>query len=220
MVRRNYHKAKQLRCTMIIFFDAVLYHTNIQWFVTMDYNTMSDEEKLAVLTESYNAWNYTEDDSIERPLEDVIDELRDEVETTESAIPNTAVQWNGSSYQLFDNVVDTYEEAAAYCESLGGHFAIIGSNEENDYLYDYDTSLGYENVYFGYTDKDYEGEWLCIDGLNTAYTNWHSGEPNSENALEDYAMFYYKFSDGIWNDGDFGDGGIVNDSKAFICEWD
>ncbi|MCC8111897.1 MAG: hypothetical protein LIO74_10025 [Ruminococcus sp.] len=29
------------------------------------YDTMSDEEKFAVLTESYNAWSYTEDDSVE-----------------------------------------------------------------------------------------------------------------------------------------------------------
>ncbi|MCD7811928.1 MAG: C-type lectin domain-containing protein, partial [Ruminococcus sp.] len=208
----------------IAYYDAYFenligYQTTVQKISMEDYVSMSDEEKLAVLTESYNAWSYTEDNSIERPLADVIDELRGKVETTESAIPNTAVQWNGSSYQLFDNVVDTYEEAAAYCESLGGHLAIIGSKEENDYLYDYVTSLGYENAYFGYTDKDNEGEWLCIDGSNADYTNWHSDEPNGKN-IENYAEFYYKFTDGTWNDGDFGDGETVNDCKAFICEWD
>lgn len=32
-------------------------------------------------------------------------------------------------------------------------------------------------------------------------------------------MFYYKFSDGTWNDGDFG-GVTVRGGIAFICEWD
>ncbi|WRK53233.1 hypothetical protein SD457_24625 [Coprobacillaceae bacterium CR2/5/TPMF4] len=31
-------------------------------------------------------------------------------------------------------------------------------------------------------------------------------------------MFYYKYSDGTWNDGDFGHQ-TVNSNAAFICEW-
>ena len=30
---------------------------------------------------------------------------------------------------------------------------------------------------------------------------------------------YYKFADGTWNDGDFGNE-TVNDHAVFICEWD
>ena len=33
------------------------------------------------------------------------------------------------------------------------------------------------------------------------------------------AMFYYKYTDGTWNDGDFGRY-TANSGKAFICEWD
>ena len=34
-----------------------------------------------------------------------------------------------------------------------------------------------------------------------------------------YAEFYYKFSDGKWNDGNFKQG-TLGDTNAFICEWD
>ena len=44
-------------------------------------------------------------------------------------------------------------------------------------------------------------------------------KPNMESKNEDYAMFYYKYTDGTWNDGDFGRY-TANSGKAFICEWD
>ena len=56
------------------------------------------------------------------------------------------------------------------------------------------------------------------NGEVSSYTNWHSGEPNSENPNEDFAMYYYKYSDGSWNDGDFGNR-TVNSGRVFICEW-
>lgn len=75
---------------------------------------------------------------------------------------------------------------------------------------------GYENAYFGFSDGSSEGNWKWVDGTSTAYTNWHSGEPNNQNGDEDYAMFYQKFDDGTWNDGD----GIIDVGCAYICEWD
>lgn len=53
-------------------------------------------------------------------------------------------------------------------------------------------------------------------GTSTAYTNWHSGEPNNQDGIEHYAMFYEKFQDGTWNDAD----GIIDAGCAYICEWD
>lgn len=111
-------------------------------------------------------------------------------------------------------------EAEAFCSSLGGHLAVITSKEENDAVYQYLENNNVENAYFGLTDRDIEGVWKCVDGTNTAYTNWHTPtEPNAENSDEDYAMFYYKYPDETWNDGDFG-GATVNGDKNYICEWD
>ena len=70
------------------------------------------------------------------------------------------------------------------------------------------------------SDSQDEGNWNWIDGTSVKYLNWHSpNEPNSENQGEDYAMFYYKYPDGTWNDGDFG-GSTVNGGVDYICEWD
>jgi hypothetical protein len=97
--------------------------------------------------------------------------------------------------------------------------ATISSAGENSFLYNYIISKGYKSAYFGYSDAAVEGKWKWCTSENITYTNWHSGEPNAENSDEDYAMFYWKYSDGTWNDGDFG-GNTNNGGSAFICEWD
>ena len=128
--------------------------------------------------------------------------------------------FGGHEYMAFDVKDMTWVQAKEYCESLGGYLATISSKEENDALFGYVTSLGYENVYFGLTDEWVEGNWEWTNEETATYTNWHSGEPNGENEDEDYAQFYWKFTDGTWNDGDF----MVANSNSgtnlgFICEW-
>lgn len=132
-------------------------------------------------------------------------------------IPEDAFFWNSHYYAVFANC-KSWREAEQYCQSLGGHLATITSAEENAAVFGYVTSLGYKSVYFGLTDAEKEGTWKWVTGEKVDYLNWHSGEPNCESSREDYAMFYYKYSDGKWNDGDFG-GTTVNGGKAFICEW-
>ena len=129
-----------------------------------------------------------------------------------------ALEFNGHYYKIYDGVCDTWEEAAEYCNKLGGHLATITSAEENEALYSYITSNNYTTAYFGLTDKNSEGVWEWINGEEVVYTNWHSDEPNNDNR-EDYGMFYWKFSDGTWNDGNFMNG-TQSDERVFICEWD
>ena len=110
----------------------------------------------------------------------------------------------------------TWEQAERRCEWKGGHLAVIESQAENDYLYAAMKQKGYENACFGYSDKETEGSWKWVNGMQSAYTNWHSGEPNHQNGNEHYAMFYQKFDDGTWNDGN----GLIDADCAYICEWD
>lgn len=130
-----------------------------------------------------------------------------------SMIPESAAFFNGSYYQLYSDVASSWEEAEKYCENLGGHLAVINNSEENNFLYSYMTGCGYKSAYFGYIDSSNNGIWRWIDNSDSNYTNWANGEPNSYS--EPYGMFYYKFTDGKWNDGVWGD-----DTTAFICEWD
>ncbi len=128
-----------------------------------------------------------------------------------------SMSYNGHRYKVFDNVADTWEEARAYCESLGGHLAVINDEEENSVIYSYMKKIGLENAYFGFSDYEKEGVWKWY-GDESQYTNWHQNEPNNDNN-EDYAMFYYKYQDGSWNDGDFGKNTFNGDTN-FICEWE
>ena len=110
----------------------------------------------------------------------------------------------------------TWQQAERRCEWKGGHLAIIESSTENFLLYSAMKAKGYENAYFGYSDKSSEGNWKWVNGTSTAYTSWHSGEPNNQDGIEHYAMFYENFQDGTWNDAD----GIIDAGCAYICEWD
>lgn len=147
------------------------------------------------------------------------DNNKGQTELNKEEIPTDAVIFNGHHYYLYmgDKAL-LYEEAAQYCNSKGGYLATVTSKEENDFIYSYIQNSGYENAYFGLSDSKSEGIWEWCTGEESSYTNWHNGEPNGENPNEDYAMFYYKYSDGTWNDGDFGDS-TVNGGNAFICEW-
>ena len=138
----------------------------------------------------------------------------------ESKVPEGAGEYNGHYYYAYNlDSVTNWEDAKQYCEQMGGYLATVTSREEDEFLYSYlQNKFHYENAYFGFTDKAEEGKWKWSNGEESSYTNWHEGEPNAENPEEDFVMYYYKYSDGSWNDGDF-DAGTVNGGTVFICEW-
>ena len=139
--------------------------------------------------------------------------------TKSKDIPANAVEYKGHYYQLYpNNTVSSYDQALQYCKARGGYLATLTSKEENDFVFNYMKSQGYSSAYFGLTDASVEGTWKWSNGETVSYTNWHKGEPNGENSREDYAQFYWKYSDGSWNDGDFG-GSTSGGGTAFICEW-
>ncbi len=139
---------------------------------------------------------------------------------------NDTLRYGGHQYQIFSDIVDTWEEAKAYAEALGGHLAIINDDGENDAIYDYMISQGYQNAYFGLSDAESEGVWIWIDGEylenNTLNSHWGYDsangvpEPNQNNENEDYGMFYELTEPYKWNDGDFN----LNYPRPFIVEWD
>lgn len=130
------------------------------------------------------------------------------------SIPSNALKYNGHSYYIFNNK-STWEEAQAYCESRGGHLAVINNAAENTKLFNYMKNKGYDSAYFGLSDATNEGTWNWVNGENVSYTNWGGNEPNG-GTYENYGMFYNAYQNGEWNDGDFGSEGIT----TFICEWD
>lgn len=134
-------------------------------------------------------------------------------------IPEDAIELDGHCYKLYE-LNTSWEEAQKYFESIGGHLATITSKEENDFVYNYISTLGYKSAYFGATDKENEGVWTWITGEEFIYNNWHNNEPNNERGDEDYVMFYYKYPDGTWNDGGIKTVNANLSKTPFICEWD
>lgn len=134
------------------------------------------------------------------------------------SIPDDAVEFNNHYYKLYDLKI-TWEEAKIFCESIGGHLATITSQEENSFLYRYITNLNYNSAYFGASDNEIEGVWKWVTDEEFIYSNWHDGEPSNDLNSEHYAMFYYEFADGTWNDG-----GVYCNARIgqtpYICEWD
>ena len=132
-------------------------------------------------------------------------------------LPMERFEWNGHSYAIFDNC-QSFETAKAYCEARGGHLATITSEAENKALYDFIKENGYDSAYFGFSDKAEEGHWQWVTGEEMAYTNWNEQEPGGDES-ENYAMFFYLYEDGTWNDGAFKEN-VYDGGNAYICEWE
>ena len=138
--------------------------------------------------------------------------------SNQTSIPADAVEYDGNYYKVFKGgTYATFEEAAEYCKSLGGHLATIATIEENNAVYQIMIDSGFESAYFGLTCIEDENYYKWENNENIVFTNWAPNEPNSYS--EKYGMFYFKFTDGTWNDGDFGYG-TAGDDANFICEWE
>ena len=124
--------------------------------------------------------------------------------------------YNGHKYQLYNGAA-SWESAKAFCESQGGYLAVPDDAEEDSYLFSYIESFACHSAYFGVYYSDDKGDWVTSKGNVAKYRNWAPGEPNDYN--EPYAMYYWKYSDGSWNDGAFSDY-TDNGGCSFICEWD
>lgn len=136
-------------------------------------------------------------------------------------IPEDALRYGGHSYYVFDdNTIRTWEDAQAFCESLGGYLAVIASDEENTALYQYVKSRGYAQVFFGLSDAGHEGLWKWVEQEPSSYWNWHVGQPNG-GEKDNYVQFVDDYVDGSnshtgeWSDSIYGASHIY----VFLCEW-
>ena len=107
----------------------------------------------------------------------------------------------------------TWEKAAAYAESLGGHLVTISDEVENRFVADLVIDKGLPRTFLiGLSDKVQEGRFLWVTGEPFIYSNWHSGEPNN-GGNEDYVTMDL----GIrydWNDV------AAHESRPFVVEFE
>ena len=143
------------------------------------------------------------------------------------AAESDIIEYNGHAYAIFNFKtlgLGSFDACEEYCENMGGHLAVINSQDENDRLYQLVTDSGLTLAFFGYTDEKSEGNWQWVDGSDNKYTNWckikgktqpNNGAANKGYERENYAEFYKETANGMWNDAIFG-----MNTYRFICEWE
>ena len=145
-----------------------------------------------------------------------------------SQAESKVMEYDGHAYAIFNfkdlGLYESYTSCERFCESMGGHLAVIGSQEENDAIYDLLLDTRLVVAHFGYSDELSEGTWRWVDGSGSSFTNWcrrpgkeqpNNGANSEGHPKEDYAEFYKETQDGTWNDAKFG----VN-TYRFVCEWE
>ena len=140
------------------------------------------------------------------------------------SIPMNAMVYNGHSYSIFDNNCSSWEQARNYCRSRGGYLAVINDSKEDDFLFGYMKDVGLNQVFFGFSDAESEGNWKWVEegtiNGNSEYLNWGTNdegekEPNEAIESENYAQLDANMVTGKWNDCSFD-----QDTTVYICEWD
>lgn len=144
-------------------------------------------------------------------------QLRDD-RTTPMSPTFTAPDGSTHRYRIYKGV-PTWDEARAFCEVLGGHLATLTTPEENMFVYRFMRDNGFLTAFFGLIDEDRSGDWQWVTGEPFEYVNWHPGEP-SYSPRERYGMWFYKHTDGTWNDSHFYEHAKVDPGCSFVCEWD
>lgn len=131
-------------------------------------------------------------------------------------IPYQSIEFDGKKYEFFDYSL-TWEQASNVCEQKGGHLVTIGSDKENDIIWNTINNSSIEKFWIGATDKITESNWEWITGEPIEYTNWNSEEPNNSKGFENYAEIIS--SSGKWNDV-YNYANINSLKYGFICEYE
>ena len=113
----------------------------------------------------------------------------------------TATRATKQGWRLIQHLRN-YADARDFCQqNYGAGLAIIRDQAENDAMFSAirASTSSVKRAYFGYTDRQQEGNFVWDDGQNYNYINWQQGQPNSYGGNEDCAEIGY-FDEGKWND--------------------
>lgn len=144
-------------------------------------------------------------------------------------VPDDAIEYNEHYYKIFD-VGYIWDDAEAYCESIGGYLVTITSQEEQNAVEEI-LKTGTKNSYWLGAQKR-SGNWKWASGEEWGYSKWATGQPDNHCGQEETLMIYKNRnplhygsnSFGYWND-------LLNDGTCngeeffgltnfgFICEW-
>ncbi|XP_073724602.1 galactose-specific lectin nattectin-like [Misgurnus anguillicaudatus] len=99
-------------------------------------------------------------------------------------------------YKFFPQSVD-WVTAEKNCQSVGANLASVHNTVENNFLLSLvpaDTK-----TWIAGHDAEVEGQWLWADGSPFDFSNWCSGQPDNQGAIEHCLEINYR-NDLCWND--------------------
>ncbi|KAM3858548.1 uncharacterized protein ACN63O_018126 [Diretmus argenteus] len=92
--------------------------------------------------------------------------------------PPNWLLFNSSCYYI-SRQSSNWPDSQTFCQSKGGHLAIIHTAEEQSFLWEL-LPRGHWNAYwFGISDGHTEEEWKWVDGTRLVGGFWEDGEPNN-----------------------------------------
>ena len=85
------------------------------------------------------------------------------IPTLSLAIGTTLLLCHGAPVYIARPELVTFNTAISRCTELGGQLATFSSDEELQAMFSARQALG-QDAWFGFHDRDTEGEWAFIDG--------------------------------------------------------
>ncbi len=122
----------------------------------------------------------------------------------------------------------TWEEAKASCETMGGHLAVVDSQERLDEIIAMAEEKGAQFVWLG-SYRGSDGIWYNVTGEPMDFSKWDAGEPSAIDAdgtREDYLLLWYRAALGAWTYNDMRNDPIsvipatYSGKVAYICQFD
>ena len=168
---------------------------------------------------------------VKKEEESAKQEPAEEEEETQVLIPDKALSYKGHHYFVYNDVKTSWNDAAENCKERGGYLAVINDSAENEKVYKYMVSMGYEQAFFGLIFNTATDDWGYLYGDKSDFRDWGVNsagvqEPNDDGGKENHTQFDVNMSDGHWNDAKFGahvytpEGVSYKNRYTYICEWD
>ncbi len=153
-----------------------------------------------------------------------------EVVTTIQDTSNSNIKYlyNGHTYQIFENMNLSWNNAKAYCTALGGHLVTITDRNEQDFINAIINNNPKPNLWIG-AERNLDGSYSWVNGEDFLYNNWIDGEELNYSTDSDIAVVVQTYDTdenspcGTWadisKDGGASSGYSIQEI-GFICEWD
>jgi hypothetical protein len=144
---------------------------------------------------------------------------------TDTSNENLRYLYNGHTYQIFENMNLSWNNAKAYCTALGGHLVTITDENEQAFIDAIINDNPKPNLWIG-LERNMDGTYSWANGEEFSYNNWINGEEVNYPTDLDIAVLIQTYDSGedmpvgTWVDSSK-EGGVASVQEiGFICEWD